>query len=138
LISGCSCAEHDEVFEAFPLIWNENRGFTPGLSGLVFIGVGIGTTVGAGIAWWLSREYADLMRDWRGHPPPEPRLKGAIVAGPFFVVGIFFLGWTGAYESVPWWVPAIATAIIGVSFSLIFISFIVSVPTLVNENYSLT
>jgi hypothetical protein len=40
--------------------------------------------------------------------------------------GIFFLGWTGAFASVPWWVPALATIIIGVSFTLIFISFLVS------------
>lgn len=113
------------VFEAFPIIWSEIRGFSPGLSGLIFVGVGIGTTIGAGISVWQSREYVDLMRIWHGHPPPEPRLKGAMVAGPFFCIGIFFLGWTGAYESVPWWVPAIATIIIGVSFTLIFISFLV-------------
>jgi DHA1 family multidrug resistance protein-like MFS transporter len=114
------------VFEVFPIIWGDLRGFSIGLSGLIFIGVGIGSTIGAVIAWWLSREYVGLMREYRGSPPPEPRLKGAIIAGPFFVVGIFFLGWTGAFVSVPWWVPAIATIVVGVSFSLIFITFLVS------------
>jgi DHA1 family multidrug resistance protein-like MFS transporter len=74
---------------AFPIIWGPpvRPAFTPGLSGLVFVGVGIGTTAGAAINIWLSREYGPLMVKWRGHPPPEPRLKGSMVAGPFFCVG---------------------------------------------------
>jgi MFS transporter, DHA1 family, multidrug resistance protein len=113
------------VFEAFPIIWAKIRGFTPLQSSLVFIGVGIGTTIGAGISWYLSNEYAVQLKRWGGVPPPELRLKGALLAGPFFVGGIFFLGWTGAFHAVPWWVPALATVMVGMSFTLIFISFLV-------------
>lgn len=48
-----------------------------------------------------------------------------MLAGPFLVTGILWLGWTGAYpESIPWFVPAIATILVGISFTLIFVSFL--------------
>lgn len=65
------------------------------------------------------------MKEWRGFPPAEERLYGAMMAGPCLVIGIFWLGWTGAYASVPWYVPALSTILIGMSVSLVFISFLV-------------
>lgn len=117
------------LFEAFPLIWADLRGFSPGLSGLIFVGVGLGTTAGAALNIHLGRRYKELVPRWRGSPPPENRLLGAMIGGPVLVVGIFFLGWTGAYKSVPWYVPALATVVIGVSFTLVFISFLVRSPS---------
>lgn len=35
------------LFEAFPIIWGQGYGFNGGEVGLVFIGVGAGTTLGA-------------------------------------------------------------------------------------------
>ncbi|KZS90135.1 MFS polyamine transporter [Sistotremastrum niveocremeum HHB9708] len=112
------------LFESFPIIWAEKRGFNLGESGLIFIGVGIGTTIGALVNIHLGQKYKELMKTWRGFPPPENRLPGAIAAGPFLVVGIMWIGWTGAYASVPWYVPALGTIVLGISFSLIFISLI--------------
>ncbi|EIN07969.1 MFS general substrate transporter [Punctularia strigosozonata HHB-11173 SS5] len=112
------------LFEAFPLIWADLRGFSPGLAGLIFIGVGIGSTSGALLNVWFSRKYRTLTPQWRGTPPPEYRLYGSMLGGPLLVIGIFFLGWTGAYKSVPWYVPALATPIIGAGITLVFISFL--------------
>lgn len=112
------------LFSVFPLIWTALHGFSNGETGLVFIGVGLGTTVGAGINIWLGRGYKTLVPKWHGHPPPEQRLMGAMLAGPFLVIGCFFLGWTGYLASIPWYVPAIATVLLGVSFTLVFISFL--------------
>lgn len=65
-----------------------------------------------------------------------------MLAGPFLVVGIFWLGWTGSasfrdlallssanlgladYPSINWAVPAVAAILIGMSFTLVFISFL--------------
>ena len=87
--------------------------------------MGIGTTIGAFLNYYFSRDYPQLMKEWRGFPPAEKRLYGAMVAGPCLVIGIFWLGWTGAYASVPWYVPALSTVLIGMSVSLVFISFLV-------------
>ncbi|KAJ7927029.1 major facilitator superfamily domain-containing protein [Mycena leptocephala] len=112
------------LFEAFPIIFIEKRGFTIAQNGLIFIGVGIGTTLGALLDMRNSRRYPQLMKTWRGFPPPEERLLGGMVGGCAFAVGIFWLGWSGQYPSVPWYVPALSTIFVGMSISLIFISFL--------------
>ncbi|KAJ6544474.1 MFS polyamine transporter [Mycena capillaripes] len=112
------------LFEAFPIIFISKRGFTIAQDGLVFIGVGIGTTLGALLNYHFSRHYPQLISTWRGFPPPEERLRGGMVGGCLFVVGIFWLGWTGQYPNVPWYVPALSTIMVGMSISLIFISFL--------------
>ncbi|KAF7335784.1 MFS general substrate transporter [Mycena venus] len=112
------------LFEAFPIIFIEKRGFTIAQNGLIFIGVGIGTTLGALIDMRNSRRYPQLIKTWRGFPPPEERLLGGMVGGCAFAVGIFWLGWSGQYPSVPWYVPALSTIFVGMSISLIFISFL--------------
>lgn len=112
------------TFSMFPVIWGELRGFNLGESGLIFLGVGIGTTIGAGINILLQRHYRELVPKWKGFPPPEERLIGSIVAGPCLVIGIFWVGWTGFKPSIPWYVPGLATIVLGISFSLVFISFL--------------
>ncbi|KAI0050323.1 MFS polyamine transporter [Auriscalpium vulgare] len=111
-------------FEAFPVIFVRTRGFTISQDGLVFIGVGIGSAIGALLNLYFTRQYPALMKTWRGFPPAEERLWGAMVGGPSLVVGILWLGWTGNYASVPWYVPALSTIAIGASVCLIFMSFL--------------
>ncbi|KAG6888248.1 hypothetical protein C0992_009204 [Termitomyces sp. T32_za158] len=112
------------LFQAFPVIFIQRRGFTIGEDGLIFIGVGIGTTLGSYLNYVLSSHYPQLIKKWRGFPPPEQRLLGGMIGGPGLVVGAFWLGWTGEYSSVPWYVPALSTILIGMSISMIFMSFL--------------
>ena len=88
----------------------------------MYIGVLIGTTVGGLLNIWLNERYRPLVGLWKGNVPPEERLWGAMIAGPLLVIGLFWLGWTGAYASVPWYVPALSTIPLGMSFTLVFIS----------------
>ncbi|GAA6059190.1 hypothetical protein JCM10212_005535 [Sporobolomyces blumeae] len=112
------------LFSAFPIVWGQLRGFNLGETGLVFIGVGIGTTIGAAINIYLQRHYRVIVPMWHGHPPPEERLYGAMVAGPLLVVAMFGMGWLGNYPSIHWAAPAAFTILLGASFSLVFISFL--------------
>lgn len=79
----------------YPLIWQDIYGFSNGEVGLVFIGVLLGSVIGAGLYIWLQRDYEALCIKWHMHPPPESRLNGAMVAGPILVISTFMLGWTG-------------------------------------------
>jgi len=110
------------VFEAFPVIFVETHGFTLSQNGLIFIGVGIGTTLGAMLNFYFSTKVSAVSDKWRGFPPAEMRLYGAMTGGPILVIGSFWLGWTGNYPSVHWAAPAVATIVLGVSISLIFMS----------------
>jgi len=69
-----------------------------------------------------------LAEKWEGFPPPENRLVGAIIAGPLLVVGCFWLGWTGEYTRIPWYVPMLSTIPIGCAVNLVFASILVSDP----------
>ena len=113
------------MLQAFPIIFVTKRGFTISESGLIFVGVGIGTILGSAINYRAIAHYPDLIRKWKGFPPPEDRLYGAMIGSPALVIGIFWLGWTGQYPSIPWYVPATSTIFIGAGISLIFMSFLV-------------
>lgn len=112
------------LFQAFPIIFITIRHFTTGHDGLMFIGIGIGTTIGAFLNWVFSRHYPQLIKRWKGFPPPEERLYGAMLGSSLLVIGIFWLGWTGQYASVPWYVPGLSTIAIGAAIALIFVSFL--------------
>ncbi|KAJ7585357.1 MFS polyamine transporter [Mycena floridula] len=112
------------LFEALPIIFIQHRGFTTLQSGLIFVGVGIGTTLGAILNYVLSLHYPGLMQRWKGFPPPEQRLFGSMVGAPLLVIGSFWLGWSGHYDNVPWYVPGLATVVLGAGISLIFMSFL--------------
>ncbi|KAL0567039.1 hypothetical protein V5O48_014954 [Marasmius crinis-equi] len=112
------------LFQALPFIFMKTRGFTIGQSGLIFIGVGIGTTLGSIINHLCSLHYPKIVPKWRGFPPAEERLYGAMIGAPCLVIGGFWLGWTGEYASIHWAVPACATIFVGAGISLIFISFL--------------
>ncbi|KAI9457481.1 MFS polyamine transporter [Lactarius psammicola] len=112
------------MFEAFPVIFIRVRHFTIPHDGLVFIGIGIGSVIATLINIWFLRPYPQLMKEWRGFPPPEKRLYSAMVGTPLLAVSIFWLGWTGNYESVPWYVPALSTIPLGTGIVLVFMSFL--------------
>jgi MFS transporter, DHA1 family, multidrug resistance protein len=113
------------VFEAFPIIFGEIRGFSISQTGLVFLFVGLGGVISMLVDVFLGRKYPALVKKWRGSPPPEKRLYGAMIAGPSFALSIFWLGWSGNYVNVSWIVPALSSVLIGFSVSLIFNSFMV-------------
>lgn len=101
--------------QAFPVIWGEIRGFTSWQASLVFIGVGIGSMLGAAMDVYLARPMVRLVKKWHGYPPCEMNLYGAMASAPLLVVGVMWLGWTGAYATVPWWVPALSTVVLGIT-----------------------
>ena len=98
-----------------------------GCSDLIpFQAVSVGILIGAVIFVWLSRDMGELVKKWKGFPPPEGRLTGGIIAGPLMVIGCFWLGWTGEYSYIPWYVPMLSTVLIGCAVNLMFASFLVS------------
>ena len=110
------------VFEAVPLVFIDTRGWGLGSDGLAFIAVGLGSCLAAGLNFFFSVRYASLIEKWKGFPPPEERLYGAMVAGPCLVTGVLLFGWTGQYPNVHWIAPAFGMILVGISVSLIFAS----------------
>ena len=59
-------------FAAYPIVFQQQRHWSPGLAGLAFIGVGVGTTFGMCLAPLQNRIYwAAMRRSPTGRAPPE-------------------------------------------------------------------
>ncbi|KAF2688335.1 MFS general substrate transporter [Lentithecium fluviatile CBS 122367] len=88
------------LFTTFPLVFQSQYGFGTGTVGLTYIGMGVGSLIGLGVA------------DAEGRWKPEYRLL-PLIPGCFFVpVGLLWYGWA-AQDKIHWIVPIIGTAFIG-------------------------
>lgn len=97
------------LFATFPTVFETYYGWSVGVSGLAYIGVGIGCGIGVMIFANLSD---GLLHAEGGKFCPERRLILMMWVSPLFPIGLFIYGWTVQYR-VHWIVPIIGTAICG-------------------------
>ncbi|KAH9934926.1 major facilitator superfamily domain-containing protein [Fomitopsis serialis] len=82
----------------------------PGLGGLAFIGVGVGTTFGMCLAPVQNRLYwAAMAKSPTGRAPPEARLYSPMFGAVCLPVGLFWFAWT-CTPSYHWMLPIAAGA----------------------------
>ncbi|CAG8973316.1 hypothetical protein HYALB_00000078 [Hymenoscyphus albidus] len=113
------------VLCAYPIVFQGIYKQSPGVSGLTFLPIGVGT-IGATILF-LSydstlRKAQALKKPWT-QKEESRRLPLACVGGPLFVVGLFWLGWT-AKPQIPYYVPMLAGIPSGMGFVLIFMALL--------------
>ncbi|KAK9238122.1 major facilitator superfamily domain-containing protein [Lipomyces kononenkoae] len=106
-------------FEAFPYVFTSVYGFSPGDTGLTFLGIGAGLLIGTAIFIFLDRtKYVPAMR-LPVPPPPESRLLPAKIGAVALPIGLFWLAWT-ARKSVHWIVPVLSGVPFGMALILLF------------------
>ncbi|KAI0091946.1 multidrug resistance protein 4 [Irpex rosettiformis] len=101
------------MFTTFPELFSVTYGFSPGIQGLCYIGLGFGfvlaTIIGASVA---DKVYHSLSIRNGGKGKPEFRVP-ALIFGSFFVpVGLFWYGWS-AQAKIHWIMPIIGTGVFG-------------------------
>jgi hypothetical protein len=70
------------LFGAFPIVFEQLRGWTPGVSGLAFLGVLVGFLLALlATVFYFNKQYSSKMEKEGGWLPPEQRLLPAIVGG---------------------------------------------------------
>ncbi|KAI1174480.1 major facilitator superfamily transporter [Nemania sp. FL0916] len=109
-------------FVAYPIVFSQHRGWGPGLTGLSFVGIGIGTTIGIlGEPLWrwiINQHPKDPVT---GRIPPEATARILVIGAILTPVGQLIFAWT-SLPPVHWAVP-IAFGIpfgLGNSFSFIY------------------
>ena len=112
-------------FSAFPIVFQQQRGWSSGVGGLAFIGVAVGIFIAGGYNIWDNKRYSRISaqhvaKGERG-APPEARLPAAMVGSIFLPLGLFIFAWTN-YPSIHWIVCIIFTAPFGFGMLLTFIS----------------
>ncbi|EJD04165.1 MFS general substrate transporter [Fomitiporia mediterranea MF3/22] len=111
------------LFEAYPIVFEEGHGFSPGATGLTFIPVFLGGVTGV-IVYLLifNPQYERLIEEYKPNMvPPEKRMNIAVIAAPIFAVSFFWFGWT-SYPSISFWAPMLAGLAMGFSVVFIFLA----------------
>lgn len=97
------------LFAKFPTVYENTYHWSVSVSGLAYIGVGVGCAIGVITFAKLSDR---LLNGKEGQYRPERRLIMMMFVSPMFPIGLFIYGWTTEYK-VHWVVPIIGTAICG-------------------------
>ncbi|RBQ74091.1 hypothetical protein FVER14953_09316 [Fusarium verticillioides] len=97
------------LFATFPTVYENTYHWSVSMSGLAYIGVGVGCAIGVITFAKLSDR---LIKAERGNYRAERRLIMMMFVSPLFPIGLFIYGWTTEYKA-HWVIPIIGTAICG-------------------------
>lgn len=127
-------------FGAFPIVYQQYRGWSPGIGGLAFLGLAVGMVVAVAYSVWSvahidpsrvvttcanssfreNKRYAKISDEHQGFAPPEARLPLCMVGSIAVPIGLFWFAWTNS-PSIPWIVSIMAGAPFGFGMVLIFL-----------------
>lgn len=111
------------LFAAFPIVFQQYRGWSAGVGGLAFCGVAVGMMLAVVYAVYDNKRYARISHATGGNAPPEARLPPAIIGSVLLPVGLFWFAWT-CQPSVHWIVPIIAGGVFACGLVLVFLSLL--------------
>ena len=67
-------------FVAYPTVYIEGKGYSSGITGLMFIPVAVGVIASAFCAPFVNKHYLKLVKKHNGKPPAEARLIPMMVS----------------------------------------------------------
>jgi MFS family permease len=100
------------LFTTFPAVFELQYGFSTQLSGLSYLGLGIGFLIGLFAFGALSDRVVKKLRRGK-EATPEMRLPLMIAISPLIPIGFFWYGWA-AETKTHWIVPILGTGFIGI------------------------
>lgn len=110
------------LFGAFPIVFQQRRGWSPGIGGLAFLGVLVGMLLAlAYIIFYENARYGRIADKHGGIAPPEARLLPAMIGAVSIVIGLAIFAATDS-PSLPWIAPIIGGGPFGMGMVLIFLS----------------
>ncbi|KAI1661179.1 MFS general substrate transporter [Daldinia decipiens] len=106
-------------FVAFPIIFQEGKGYSAGITGLMFIPLAVGVVCSAVCAPLVNAHYRKLIAKHNGLPPPELRLIPMMCSCWFIPIGLFIFAWT-SYPRLIWVGPALGGFPVGFGFIFLY------------------
>jgi MFS transporter, DHA1 family, multidrug resistance protein len=111
------------LFTIYPIIFQQKRGWNSGVGELPLIGTVVGAVLGGSVVFAVSaRDRKRLQQGYESRA--EDRLPIAMLGGVLFPVTMFWLAWSGEYNSVHWVVPTLAGVFLATSILLVFVAFL--------------
>ncbi|OJJ65500.1 hypothetical protein ASPBRDRAFT_201765 [Aspergillus brasiliensis CBS 101740] len=109
------------LFPAFPIVFQQGRGWNEGTGNLSFLGVIIGVLCATGYSIFDNRRYIRATEQLDSMETPEGRLPPSLVGAVSLTVGLFWFAWTNS-PSVHWIVCIVATVPFGFGMVLVSLS----------------
>jgi hypothetical protein len=113
--------------DGYTYIFGRTYSFSEGITGLSFIGIGIGLCFASLLVplihHWAKRDLHKLQAQHGANAklPPEFRLWFAMFGAPAVPISLFWMGWTNC-PSVSYWSGLVASVVFGYGILCIFIS----------------
>lgn len=108
------------LFAAYPIVYQETRGWSQGIGGLPFLGIAVGMIAAVIYTIPDNRRYIRVEEKHGGFAPPESRLPSCMVASIAIPVGLFWFAWTN-YPSIHWMASIAAGVPFGFGMVLVFL-----------------
>ncbi|KIY70320.1 MFS general substrate transporter [Cylindrobasidium torrendii FP15055 ss-10] len=107
------------TFQAFPVIFMEKHGFNMQMTGLTYLGIGLGLTLALASQPWWNRFFRRKVVENGGHPEPEIRLYMGELGGILVPLGLYWIAFT-TWKSIHWIVPILGSVPFGAGIFLVF------------------
>ena len=108
------------MFAAFPIVYQQGRGWNQGIGGLAFLGIMVGMIIAVTYSIPDNTRYTKVMKKHGGFAPPESRLPPVMLAAICIPVGLFWFAWTNS-PSIHWIVSIIGCVPFGFGVVLIYL-----------------
>lgn len=109
-------------FVAYPIVFKEIRGWSLGISGLAFCGIGVGSLAIISCEPLVRRMIESHKPDPEtGKPPPEAMVSIVCICAILIPVGELWFAWTCAPPSIHWIAPILAGVFFGAGNTGVFI-----------------
>ncbi|KUJ10716.1 MFS general substrate transporter [Mollisia scopiformis] len=106
-------------FVAYPIIFQEGKGYTAGITGLMFIPLAIGVLLSACCAPFVNKHYLYMCKKHNGSPPAEVRLIPMMISCWLIPVGLFIFAWS-SYPHLSYWGPMMGGFPVGFGFIFLY------------------
>ncbi|KAH8422814.1 MFS transporter [Aspergillus melleus] len=109
-------------FTAYPIVFRDIRGWSLGLSGLAFLGIGTGCLITIACEPLIRRMINSHRIDPEtGKVPPEAMVSIVCISAILIPAGELWFAWTCAPASIHWIVPILAGVLFGAGNTGVFI-----------------
>lgn len=106
-------------FEAYPISFQEQRGWNLGVGALPFLGLTTGVVLaGLFIIVTTKTRYASKLAASGGIPVPEERLPPMMLGAVLLPLGLFTFAWTSNPKTVHTWVPQVVAGGVPIGFGI--------------------
>lgn len=107
----------------FSLVFQRTYHFSIGISGLGYLGLGIGNLVGLVAFSMTSDRYMVAQANRFGSAKPEHRLPMMILSGPVIAAGLFWYGWS-VQAQIHWMMPIVGSGMVGLGNMFFFMPMV--------------